>query len=97
MFILITTLLATFDIAPPDGMDVKVEFGKGLVRCVPPFRSLQNTWAEPVLAIRSRSSTKLRHGRRRKLLRLFGGRVSPSCRRTFLKTIVKHRFPRDER
>ena len=37
MFILIATLLAMFDIAPPDGAHVKVEFGKGLVRCVPLF------------------------------------------------------------
>ena len=32
VFILIATLLAMFDIAPPDDEELRVEFSKGLVR-----------------------------------------------------------------
>ena len=34
MFILIATLLAMFDIAPPDDGVLEPNFGLGLVRCV---------------------------------------------------------------
>ena len=37
MFILIATLLAMFDIAPPVEGDLKPHFGLGLVRCVHRF------------------------------------------------------------